>query len=149
MLAYAPISSVMTTHLVTVNPEDNLLIVKEIFDNHNFHHIPVTRYKELLGIISRSDFNHFYGGASTHSEDQIVNELRLKRTLASDIMTTRLGKVDSQDRINVALEIFCLNRFHALPVVDDGELVGLITPFDILKALQDQKPTEPHLAYEQ
>ena len=149
MLAYAPVSSVMSTHLITVNPEDNLLMVKEIFDNHSFHHIPVTRYKELLGIISRSDFNHFYGGASSHSEDQIVNELRLKRTHAADIMTTRIGKVDSEDRINVALEIFCMNRFHALPVVDNDELVGILTPYDILKALLDQKPIEPHLAYEQ
>lgn len=148
MLAFEPISKFMTTHLVTVNPEDSLSKVKEIFDGHKFHHIPVVRYKEIVGLISRSDFEHFYGGASTHSEDQHLNEVRLKRTLAQDIMTSKLGKVEPDDRLNVAIEIFCMNYFHALPVVENGELVGIITPFDILKALQDQKPAEPHMAYE-
>lgn len=149
MLAFTPVSNIMTTHLIAINPEDDLMRVKEIFDTHSFHHIPVVRYKELLGLISRSDFEHFYGGASSHADDQLVNELRLKRTHAADIMTTKLGKLDPGDRVNVALEIFCLNRFHALPVVDNDELVGIITPYDIMKALLDQKPTEPHLAYEQ
>jgi CBS domain-containing protein len=49
----------------------------------------------------------------------------------------------------VALEIFNLNRFHALPVVDDGELVGIITPFDILKALSEEKLADPSSIYDQ
>lgn len=148
MLAFEPISKFMTTHLVTVNPEDALTVVKDIFEQHKFHHIPVVRYKEIVGMISRSDFEHFYGGASSNADDQHLNEIRLKRTLVQDIMTKGLGKVDPADRINVALEIFCMNYFHALPVVDDGELVGILTPYDIMKALLDQKPSAPHLAYE-
>lgn len=148
MLAYQTVASLMTTHLITVSPDENLIKVRGIFDSHSFHHIPVVKNKEIVGLISRTDFEHYFGAASVHSEDHLVNEMRLKRTLAEDIMTKRLGKVDPQDRINVALEIFCMNRFHALPVVDNNELVGIITPYDIMKAILDQKPTEAHLAYE-
>jgi acetoin utilization protein AcuB len=63
-------------------------------------------------------------------------------------MTTRLGKVAPDDRINVALEIFIINRFHALPVVEDGDLVGIITPFDIMKALADERPDDPTSVYD-
>lgn len=150
MNVFAPISSLMTDHkhLVTVSPEDNLLKVKEIFDAHKFHHIPVVSFREIVGIISKIDFEHFLGGASLYGEGKITNEERLQNTHAKDIMTTHLGKVEPDDRINVALEIFTLNRFHALPVVKDGDLVGIITPFDILKKLSDEKPAQPHLVYE-
>ncbi|HRI60985.1 MAG TPA: CBS domain-containing protein [Saprospiraceae bacterium] len=150
MNVFAPISSLMTDHkhLVTVSSDDNLMKVKEIFDAHKFHHIPVVNFREIVGIISRIDFEHFLGGASLYGENRIVNEEQLQNTHAKDIMTTHLGKVEPDDRINVALEIFTLNRFHALPVIKDGDLVGIITPFDILRKLADEKPAQPHLVYE-
>jgi predicted transcriptional regulator len=39
--------------------------------------------------------------------------------------------------------------FHALPVVENGELVGIVTPFDILKILQVEKPPHPEDVYEE
>lgn len=150
MNIFAPISSIMTDHkhLITVDPEDNLLKVKEIFDTHKFHHIPVVHFREIVGIVSRSDFEYFMGGASHYEEDRFVNELRMERTLVSEIMVKRLGKVAPDDRINVALEVFMVNRFHALPVVEDGELVGMLTPFDIMNALSKQIPADSSLVYE-
>lgn len=150
MNIFSPVSSLMTDHkhLVTLSPEDNLTKVKEIFDAHKFHHIPVVHYRELVGMVSRSDFEYFMGGASHYEEDKYVNELRMERTMVKEIMVTRLGKVSSDDRINVALEVFLINRFHALPVVDNGDLVGIITPFDIMTALSKQVPADPSLVYE-
>lgn len=61
MNAYAPISTIMETDLVTVNPEETLLAVKKIFEQHSFHHLPVVRFKKIVGIISKTDFQHFTG----------------------------------------------------------------------------------------
>ena len=150
MNLFAPISSLMTDykHLATVSPEESLAKVKEIFDTHKFHHIPVVRFREIVGIVSRTDFDHFVGGASKFDEEKFLNELRLQRTKVEEIMTTRLGKIAPDDRINVALEIFIINRFHALPVVEDGDLVGIITPFDIMSALAEEKPADPTSVYD-
>jgi acetoin utilization protein AcuB len=73
--------------------------------------------------------------------------MRLDSTLVKDIMTTRLGKLAPDDRLNVALEVFLVNRFHALPVVENNELVGIITPFDIMLELSKQIPTDSSMAY--
>jgi len=150
MNLFAPVSSLMTDHfnLVTVNPEASLSHVKEIFANHKFHHIPVVHFREIVGIISKSDFEYFMGGDSVSEEDRLLSQGRLDRTVAKDIMTKRLGKIESTDRLNVAVEIFTINRFHALPVVDNGELVGIITPFDILKALGEERADDPSTVYE-
>lgn len=150
MNIFAPVSSLMTDHkhLVTVSPDESLSKVKEIFDAHKFHHIPVVHFREIVGMVSRTDFEYFMGGASHYEEDRYVNELRLQKTKVSEIMTKRLGKVAPDDRINVALEVFLVNRFHALPVVEEGELVGIITPFDIMTALSKQVPSDSSLVYE-
>ena len=151
MNIFAPISSLMTDYhkLVTVTPEDNLVKVKEVFANHKFHHIPVVHFREIVGLVSRTDFEHFLGGASHYDEDKFVNDLRMERTKVEEIMTKGLGKVAPDDRINVALEVFLVNRFHALPVVENNELVGILTPFDIMTALSKQVPADSSLVYDQ
>ncbi|MCB9081099.1 MAG: CBS domain-containing protein [Lewinellaceae bacterium] len=135
MNVLAPVKSIMSTGLITVNPADKLTVVKEVFDTHNIHHIPVVRFKEIVGIISKTDFLHFMRGFSRNDEDRFVNYARLRAYSAEDIMTKGLAKLTPNDRINVALEIFLANRFHAIPVTENNDLVGIVTTFDIIKAL--------------
>lgn len=141
MNVLAPINTIMTTDLLTVNPGDKLTMVKEIFDEHNIHHIPVVRFREMVGLISKSDFKFFLRGFSRNEEDRFVNYARLRAYTAEDIMTTGLAKVSPNDRINVALEIFMVNRFHAIPVVENNELKGIVTTFDIVKKLNEETIT--------
>lgn len=145
MNIFANISTLMTRQLWTVNPEDKLTRVRELFAEHSIRHLPVVRYRQIVGIVSKSDFDSLTNGIRYAGQD--VAE-RLEATQVEQIMTPHLAKVESSDRINVALEVFSLNRFHALPVVDDGELVGIITPFDIMKALLEEKPAHPEDVYD-
>ncbi len=135
MNVLAPVKTIMSKDLITVSPTDKLTVVKEIFGENNIHHLPVVRFKELVGIISKSDFLHFLRGFSPNDEDRFVNFARLRAYNAEDIMTKGIAKLDPEDRINVALEIFLVNRFHAIPVVKDEDLVGIVTTYDIIRTL--------------
>lgn len=141
MNVLAPIKTIMSDKLITVNPADKLTVVKEIFEKHPIHHIPVVRFKEIVGLISKTDFKYFLRGFSRNEEDRFVNYARLRAYTAEDIMTTGLAKLDPEERINVALDIFMVNRFHAIPVVKEGDLVGIVTTFDIIKALASEEIT--------
>ncbi|MCB0568150.1 MAG: CBS domain-containing protein [Phaeodactylibacter sp.] len=142
MNVLAPVKSLMATNLITVGPEDKLTVVKEIFEKNKIHHIPVVHYKEMIGLISKTDFIYFLRGFNRNEEDRFVNEARLRAYKAEDIMTKGLAKLNPNARINVALEIFLENRFHAVPVVEDnGDLVGILTTFDIIKALATEEVT--------
>lgn len=137
-----PVKSIMTTKLITVSTGDKLTVVKEIFENNRIHHVPVVRYKELVGIISKTDFMHFLRGFNRNQEDRFVNEARMRAYNVEDIMTKGLAKLSPDDRINVALEVFMENRFHAVPVVDEnGDLEGILTTFDIIKAVSQTQVT--------
>lgn len=139
MNVLAPVKTIMSTNLITVNPKDKLTVVKEIFETHRIHHVPVVRYKEIVGMISKTDFMYFMRGFNRNDEDRFVNEARLRAYNAEDLMTIGLAKVTPDERINVVLEIFKENRFHAIPVVENNELVGIITTFDIISTLADEK----------
>ena len=134
-----PVSELMTKDLITVNPADKLKVVKLIFDTHNIHHIPVVRYRKIVGIISKTDLLHYLKGMGNLPYKDPRNEGRLLLTTAEDIMTTGIGKLEPTDRIDVALDVFRKNIFHALPVVENDELVGIITTHDIITALADKR----------
>jgi len=134
----SPVSELMTKDLITVNSNDSLSIVKEKFDKGMFHHLPVVSGKLLLGIISKSDLLYFLEGM----KEKDANNAILNDLIAEKIMTKGLAKVESTDRINVALEVFKVNLFHAIPVVDNNELVGILTTYDIIKALADGNLTQ-------
>jgi CBS domain-containing protein len=137
----APISSIMTKNVIAINPDDNLVMIRDIFKNNKIHHLPVVRHKTLLGMISKYDFDLYVKGLSSKYEDfndPIVSQTIMESRKVKDFMTEHLAKVESTDRINVAVEVFKLNRFHALPVVDDGELVGIVTVHDIINTLSKE-----------
>lgn len=138
MNVLAPISTIMTKDVIYVAERDRLARVDEIFNNNNIHHIPVVRSGEVVGIISKSDLLLFKKGLGENTLEKIINSTRLNNYNAETIMTEGVGKLESTDRINVALEIFTKNLFRALPVVENGRLVGIVTTYDIIKELNDE-----------
>lgn len=137
----APISTIMTKDVIAVNPEDSLAVVKEIFEKKNIHHVPVVRFKSIVGIISKTDFVHFLHGFKGNEMDRFIDETRLRSWKAEEIMTKGLAKVDSSEPIRNVLEVFMVNRFHAIPIVDDEQLVGIVTTFDLIKMIANEPIT--------
>lgn len=131
----APISTIMTERLITVNPDDSLEVVKKHFSEHNIHHLPVVLGREIIGIVSSTDFNHFLRGFEHNKKDHLTENIRLQSWKVQEIMTEKLAKLDASDPIRTALEVFKTNRIHALPVLKDGELVGIVTTYDIISKL--------------
>jgi len=133
----SPVKDIMSTDLITIGKDATLEKVKEIFEENKIHHIPVVEFNQLIGIISKSDFL-FFQKAYMHS-DVHEEETRLKTHLAEEIMTKGIAKLDINDKINVALEIFNENLFHAIPIESEGKLEGIVTTYDIINALAKSK----------
>jgi acetoin utilization protein AcuB len=134
----APVSQFMTRKLVTVLPTDKLDFVRDIFEKQNIHHLPVVKFRTLVGFISKTDLLNFRKGLKITSEEALEEKARLKHYSVEDIMKTGIATLEPTDRLNVALQLFLENRFHALPIVENGELVGMLTTFDIIKLLVEE-----------
>ena len=127
------LSKIMTTDLLTVTADTKLSKIKEIFDNKRIHHIPVIKYQMLIGIISKTDMLHYIKGVVGQRQDDVeLNRDLLENYTAKDIMTTGVAKLESKDRIATAIMVFQENIFHAIPIVDNNLLVGIVTTYDII-----------------
>lgn len=135
----APISTIMTRDVITVGPEDSLKTVENIFKAHKIHHIPVIEEGKLIGLVSKSDYLFFKRGFNDNSIDLKVDLFRLKTHKVRDIMIKKLAILEPTDKINVALEVFKENLFHAIPIVADNQVVGMLTSYDIIKHLAESK----------
>ena len=132
---YKPVSTIMSTNLITVAPEDKLSAIKDIFKEHRIHHIPVVSGDKLIGILSKSDFLNATHGVTLHGDANEENEEIYNTLKVSDLMIKGIAKISSSDHIAVAIELFLENLFHAVPIVDEdtNKLVGIVTTYDIMK----------------
>ena len=130
-----PVSEIMTRDLITLSPTASIAEAAKIFKEKRVHHIPITDVGVLVGIVSKSDFLFFRRGFLDNKEDEKMEEIRMNNYQVSYIMTKGIAKLEPTSRINVALELFKENIFHAIPVVSNGKLEGIVTTFDIINQL--------------
>lgn len=129
-----PVRNVMTTHVITVKIGTSLEVVDKIFRENNIHHLPIMKNQEVLGIISQGDLlllKDWGTRLGLKSSDQINRNL-MRSNLVEDIMSSKLITITPDYTLAQCAAIFKENLFHALPVVQLGKLVGLITTYDLL-----------------
>lgn len=132
----APVSTIMTTELLTVLPEDPLAKAKMAFDQFRIHHLLVVDEEEkLVGILSKTDLLYFLDFIDKESHEPYLTELRLKNYRVEEIMVKKPFSVSETDSIKAVLEVFKENLFHALPIMKGNKLVGIVTTHDVIKAL--------------
>lgn len=125
-----PIKDIMTKEVKTVVASTTVSEIEKTLDRYKIHHLPVVgRGGKLVGIISKEDLRKV-NKVSPVSGDHPYgweNELRAK-----DIMTSTPVSIDADDSIGLAADIFLANKFHALPIVEDNTLVGIVTTHDLV-----------------
>jgi CBS domain-containing protein len=132
-----PVSHIMSKTVVTANENDGLKKVVDLLKKNTIRHIPIVRGKEVVGIISRTDINRLTFGALFEGQDG-ADEAILDMLTISQVMTSKPKTVSSETIIRNLAEIFVKEDFHALPVVDDGQLKGIVTTTDVVKYFLEQ-----------
>ena len=130
-----PISSIMTKNVVCVEPHQKIIDVKHIYEKKNFHHhIPVTINGKLKGMVSLIDFMYNISGAGLSDSSKIYNELTVK-----DIMTTHPYFLTSDATIEDAALELEKGNYHAIPILENGIVVGIVSTADIIKYFLSSK----------
>jgi CBS domain-containing protein len=128
-----PIKEIMTTDLTTVKKTATSEEIQKIFEKNSFHHLPVVDSAgRLEGIISREDFFRIAYLLNQNLDQKDEATVLFSQTEAMDLMTPQPLSLDPEDTVGLAADIFLANEFHALPIIEDDTLVGLITTHDLL-----------------
>lgn len=137
------VKHIMTTDLVTADPDETLDSVKHKLLANHIQHIPVVDGKKIVGIISKGDIHRMEHHFTLFQSEKALESNRqiFATILASEIMTKSLVTLKDTDAATIAVDLFRENLFHALPVVNEkGQLMGMISPMDLLRyAFDDVK----------
>ena len=129
----AAVKTIMTTNLVTILKDEPVTLVQSLFIENDFHHLPVIeKGGRLVGVVSRHDFYRVFIDLAKASSGSIWTEKKFKNLVAGDIMTKDPISLDPDDTVGLAADLLLGNKFHSLPIVEDGELIGLLTSHDII-----------------
>ena len=125
------VKDLMTRDPLTIDPQSTLKQTQSIFDQHTFRHLPVMDGDQLVGIISQTDFEKILEGAQLMGKnDEKINSL-LNDTRVEKIMTRHPFTIPPDTPVEEVMEIFYKVQFHAIPVIDHGKLMGIVSHHDV------------------
>ena len=121
------VSQIMTRHVVTISPNrsalDAALLMKE---NRISSLIVQDKDNKSLGIITERDFVK-----RVCAEDKKSSEVKI-----SELMSKIQTFAEPETPVDVAVQRMINNRIRRLPVMSDGNVVGIITVTDLAKELR-------------
>ena len=127
----------MSRHPLTIKPDTRVDAALKRMREEKVRRFPVLDDRgKLVGIVSDKDLLY---AAPSPATSLSIHELHYlySRITVDQVMTRKVITVDENDPLEEAARIMIDNKVGGLPVMRDGELVGLITETDIFKTFME------------
>jgi len=131
----------MTRAVVTIRRDTTATTAWALMKVRRFRHLPVVDDRgRIVGIVSDRDLTRV-PFTPTDSGRAVPTGMPVER-----IMTAAVISVRPDDDITEAARLMWEHKIGALPVVDNGRLVGILTEIDLLRMLsQNPRSAQPPL----
>jgi CBS domain-containing protein len=124
----------MTTNPVTITPATSLADAHRLMKQKKVRRLPVLDGGKLVGIVALSDVLEAEpSGATTlsiYEVNYLLAELKVDRLMKKNVIT-----VTPDLPIRDAANLMLTHKIGGLPVLEDGQLVGIITESDIFRMI--------------
>lgn len=124
------VNELMQTKIFSVKAGDSVGKVNKIFHEHNFNILPVLEDGHLVGVVSKSDIIWL--------EDTFS---QIKNHISKHVVI-----VDKNSSVQAAAHLMREFHIHHLVVIEEDEMIGIISSFDLLAALDTIDPLKPVLS---
>lgn len=119
------VKDIMSAHLITVSPDENLAVAARLLSRYNIGALPVcSKDGKIRGMVTDRDIVLRCVAAEEDPTGVKVSE----------IMTRRVIGVKPNDRVEAASALMSERQVRRLPVEEDGKLVGMLSIADLAKA---------------
>jgi len=134
-----PVSTIMSTQLVILNTTDSLEKAEHLFKKHKIRHIPVIEgQNKIVGMLSLTDLLRISFADGAYEDEDDIESVVYEMFTLTQVMAKKIKSVSPQTSIKEVAELLAAREFHAVPVVDKGDLVGIVTTTDLIKYLLKQ-----------
>jgi len=132
------IDQIMTREIIRIGVDEDVRTVRDLFEEHKFHHVLVVENERLVGVISDRDFlrnvSPFIDKLSERGQDTETLNRRVHQIMTRNPVTVS-GEMNVEDAAQIMLE----HGVSCLPVAtDDGHAVGIVTWRDLLRSMHAQ-----------
>lgn len=122
----------MTSNVKTIDVDASLYDAKSVMLRKRIRHLPVVRKGKLVGILSLTDIMRLsFGQVYVGQED--TDQAMMDMLTIEQIMREHPKTVEANTPIGDVAKIFTTEEFHALPVKENDQLVGIITTTDLIR----------------
>lgn len=136
MKTVADILEIKGSDVWTINPDTLVFDALKAMADRNVGALVVLDGAEVAGILSERDY----------ARKVILHGKSSRELKAREIMSTNVYFVSPQENIEECMAVFTNKRVRHLPVLQDGELIGIISIGDVVKAvIAEQEYTIKHL----
>ncbi len=127
----------MSKNIITAQSDMSVGIAAKSMINNGFRRLPVIRDNVLIGIITASDIMRFLGSGDMFNRlvtgnAREVFEVPISTLIRRDVIFTK-SDVDLGEAASVMLD----KNVGSLPILEEGELKGIITERDFVRAMAD------------
>lgn len=143
---------VMQSPVVLVGPTDSLESVRRLFTDESIHGAPVVDETGLvMGVITAADLMRSSADddpkplATLRSEPEPPAwelEREVARECAEDVMTDSVVQLPPDATVSEVARTLREERVHRVIVVDEGDVIGIISTFDLLRLIEDADPEQ-------
>ena len=137
------VRDLMTSEPLTVSTDTPVVEARRMMLERRIRHLLVTDRGRLAGIVTDRDVRLNLPSPATSLSVWEINYLLVRMTVDS-VMTANVITVDPDRDAVEAAHLMLAHKIGALPVVEDGTVVGIMTETDILRAFA--KMAAPSLA---
>jgi acetoin utilization protein AcuB len=120
----------MTREMVTLAPDETARTALALCRERRIRHLPVLKEGRLAGVVSDRDLR-----SATPAFGDPARAEALQRVRVEDVMAREVVRAHPDDPIEHAANTMREHKIGCLPVVEGGELVGIITTSDVMDAL--------------
>lgn len=113
----------------SIAPDATVFEAVKAMDKYKVGALMVINKGKLMGIISERDY----------TRKVMLRDRSSKSTKVSEIMTRKVAQVDSEANLEKCMDIMGKNRIRHLPVVEDGNVLGVISSTDLLLLTVSEK----------
>jgi acetoin utilization protein AcuB len=130
------VEDAMTGAVVTLSPEETLGDAINLLRSKRIRHLPVVEESRLVGIVTDRDVKRatpsVLSGVAKEEYDAALGRIKVAQFMTREPIT-----VTRKSQLKEAVGTLIEKKVGALPVVDDGHLVGILTEIDVMKIAHD------------
>lgn len=123
----------MSTNLVTAKADTPIFDAVDLMKQHGIHRLPVVENERLIGLITEGTIASATPSKATSLSVYEMNYL-LNKTTVGDVMIKNVTAINPDALLEDAISLMRQRNIGVLPVLENNQLVGIITNNDIFDA---------------